>query len=292
MSRHRSGDVPDDRMQNPIDKTILIVEDEAIIALDTAANLRKEGYSVLVASTGEGAIEIVAGNPGINLILMDINLGHGIDGTDAAVEILKLRDIPIVFLSSHTQKEMVERTENITSYGFVFKHSGTAILIASLKMAFRLHEARRQLQISEERYHSFVRQSNEGIYCLELEKPVDVRLPVETQIDLILEHMRIAECNDAFMAIYEASSPSQIIGRRFSENPYIKNSETSRNDFRSFINAGYRLSDLQTSETRPEGTTLYFNDNAIGFIENGFLKRIWGTRTDISDRKRLEDLLR
>jgi len=80
----------------------------------------------------------------------DIDLGKGMDGTCAAMEILKYRDIPIVFQSSHTEKEIVDRTEKITSYGYIVKHSGLTILDASIKMAFRLHNAYMELKEKED----------------------------------------------------------------------------------------------------------------------------------------------
>ena len=122
-------------------KTILIVEDEAIIALATRAILEKNGYSVLVVYSGRKAVETVESKPGIDLILMDIDLGRGMDGTEAAERILLNRDVPVLFLSSHTETEIVERTEKITSYGYVVKNTGETVLLASIRMAFRLHDA-------------------------------------------------------------------------------------------------------------------------------------------------------
>ena len=125
-------------------RTILIVEDEALIAMNQAVVLEKHGYSVRSVYSGEQAIE-AAGGTGIDLILMDIDLGRGkMDGTEAAEIILKNHDIPVVFLSSHTEPEIVEKTEKITSFGYVVKDSGETVLIASIKMAFRLHEAYRE----------------------------------------------------------------------------------------------------------------------------------------------------
>ncbi|NVO02477.1 MAG: PAS domain S-box protein, partial [Bacteroidetes bacterium] len=83
-----------------------------------------------------------------DLILMDINLGPGIDGTVAAQEILKTKDIPILFLSSHTEKEIVELTEKITSYGYVVKNTGPVVLAVSIKMAFKLFEANKEISFS------------------------------------------------------------------------------------------------------------------------------------------------
>jgi PAS domain S-box-containing protein len=123
-------------------KNILLVEDEAIIAMTEKALLEKFGYRVQVAHGGEEAITTVAATPGIDLILMDINLGAGMDGTDAAAMILKTQDIPVVFLSSHTEPEVVEKTEKITSYGYVVKNSSATVLDASIKMAFKLFAAK------------------------------------------------------------------------------------------------------------------------------------------------------
>lgn len=123
-------------------KTILLVEDEALIAMSGKMTLEQLGYKTVVAHTGEKAVELAANGHSIDLILMDIDLGPGIDGTEAAGIILEEQDIPVVFLSSHTERETVAKTEKITSYGYVVKNSGGTVLDASIKMAFRLFEAR------------------------------------------------------------------------------------------------------------------------------------------------------
>lgn len=125
---------------------ILLVEDEALIVMSEVRTLERHGFEVRVVRHGEQAVEIVGSEEGVdlNLVLMDIDLGPGMDGTEAAVQILKKRDLPIVFLSSHTEPEVVEKTEGITSYGYIVKNSGDTVLIASIKMAFRLFEAKKR----------------------------------------------------------------------------------------------------------------------------------------------------
>ncbi len=122
-------------------KRILLVEDEVIIALDVKSTLEEYNYRVLSVNTGEKAVQAVKENPDIDLILMDINLGKGMDGTAAAKLILEEYDIPLIFLSSHTEREIVEKTEGITSYGYIVKNTGETVLIQSIKMAFRLFDA-------------------------------------------------------------------------------------------------------------------------------------------------------
>ncbi len=143
-------------IHKPIDghKTILLVEDEPIISMAEKLILEKSGYQVLTTLSGEKAIQAIEEEPGIDLILMDINLGAGIDGTEAASRILEKRDLPIVFLSSHTEQDIVSRTEGISSYGYIVKNSGKTVLLASIKMAFRLFDARNGLRNREAHYHS------------------------------------------------------------------------------------------------------------------------------------------
>ena len=143
----------------PRKKTILLVEDEALIALVQKESLQEYNYHVITAFTGEKAVEIVHDVPGIDLVLMDINLGKGMDGTQAAREILEEHDIPIVFLSSHTERDIVGRTENITSYGYVVKDSGITVLDASIKMAFKLHEAHRKVKESASQFKTITNTS-------------------------------------------------------------------------------------------------------------------------------------
>ncbi|TVR51217.1 MAG: PAS domain S-box protein [Spirochaetaceae bacterium] len=124
-------------------RAILLVEDEPLIAMAEKMILERAGYTVVTTGTGEKAVEIVAADTTVELILMDIDLGPGMRGTEAAALILAERDLPLVFLSSHTEPEIVEQTEGITSYGYIVKNSDETVLLASIRMAFRLHETRR-----------------------------------------------------------------------------------------------------------------------------------------------------
>jgi len=125
-------------------KTILLVEDEVIIALLTSRQLAKYGYNIITAHSGKEAIELATKTEKLDLILMDINLGMGIDGTEAAKQILSLRNIPIIFLTSHSEKEYVDRVRNITRYGYVLKDSNVFVLQSSIEMAFDLFEANKK----------------------------------------------------------------------------------------------------------------------------------------------------
>ncbi len=147
-------------------KTILLVEDEALIALAEKKALERYGYTVVTTSSGEKAIGIMQADPAIDLVLMDIDLGSGLDGTETAAMILAGHNLPIVFLSSHAEPEIVEKTEKITSYGYVVKNSNITVLDASIKMAFKLFKARETLMESEALYSHLMENSIDAVYLL------------------------------------------------------------------------------------------------------------------------------
>lgn len=132
-------------------KTILLVEDEAVIAADEAMILKDNGFQVITVNNGQNAILAVDSDPEISLILMDINLGEGMDGTEVAEEILSRHDLPIIFLSLHNEKDIVEKTKGITSYGYILKNAGETVMLAAIDMAFRLYDAKMQEQANKEK---------------------------------------------------------------------------------------------------------------------------------------------
>ena len=69
-------------------RKILLVEDDPLAAFRQAALLKVNGYNVVQSSTGERALEIFQDDPDIELILMDLDLGAGIDGAETARRIL------------------------------------------------------------------------------------------------------------------------------------------------------------------------------------------------------------
>jgi len=121
-------------------KTILLVEDEGIIALDESLRLNKFGYLVIVAKDGESAIRNVNENSNISLVLMDINLGKGISGPEAARIILQSRPLPIIFLTSHSEEEYIKKTEGILHSGYLLKNSNDQELNRIIQQGLEINE--------------------------------------------------------------------------------------------------------------------------------------------------------
>jgi CheY-like chemotaxis protein len=77
----------------------------------------------------------------IDLILMDIDLGAGMDGADTAREILKTRNVPIVFHTSYSEHEVQDRISGITHYGYIQKSVSDFELMSLINVTFERFDA-------------------------------------------------------------------------------------------------------------------------------------------------------
>jgi len=227
-------------MNNGKKAAILLVEDEPIISIFERQLIEREGYSVLTASTGEEAIEVAEKNPGISLILMDIDLGPGIDGTVAAQRIIRTHEIPIVFLSSHIEPEIVEKTEGITSYGYVVKNSGETVLLTSIRMAFKLFQAHRDIAEQNKRMELANIQLldiNEKLVLRDLalhQSELRFRSIVEGAPEpiFIQTDYRFAYLNTAALSLFGATDESLLIGKPILERVHAEYHEKARERIR------------------------------------------------------------
>jgi DNA-binding NarL/FixJ family response regulator len=126
---------------------ILIVEDEPIIAENIAMYLTNNGYKVCgIAYDGEAARhQIMYNTP--DAVLMDINLGAGEDGIDLAGFIKKNYSIPLLFLTSYTDKETIGRAKEAEPYAYVVKPFDEKTLLASLEIALSNFAKRNNKQV-------------------------------------------------------------------------------------------------------------------------------------------------
>jgi PAS domain S-box-containing protein len=137
---------------NDSSKTVLLVEDEQIVALNQKTMLQRNGIRTRVVHTGEKAVRLIQDDPEIDLVLMDIDLGPGVDGIATARRILALRELPVVFLTGHVEKAIVEQVRTVTWYGYVLKNAGEFVLVEALDMAFQLFELQRKLRKNDQLY--------------------------------------------------------------------------------------------------------------------------------------------
>jgi CheY-like chemotaxis protein len=129
--------------------SILIVEDEALIALDLKERLELVGYSVpLIADTVEDAILGVERHQP-SLILMDIRLRGAKDGIEAADEIRRRFHLPVMFVTSHADRETLERAKIAEPFGYIVKPFHGVNFRAQIEIALWKHQMEQKLRISE-----------------------------------------------------------------------------------------------------------------------------------------------
>jgi diguanylate cyclase (GGDEF)-like protein/PAS domain S-box-containing protein len=148
------------------------------------------------------------------------------------------------------------------------------------------------LRASDERYQAFIAQSFEAIYRTEFDHPIDISLPVETQIDLIYASAYMAECNQALADMYNLPSTAAMIGMRLLDAHGSNDNPVNRATFRKFIEGGYKSNNDETMEYDAFGNPIWFLSNTIGIVENGFLARMWGTSINITERKLDDEVFR
>lgn len=115
--------------------TILIVEDELIIAEDMKGMLQETGYQVIGIATDNDEAKKILSTRIPDIALVDINLGRGDDGISLARLIREKYDIPIIFITSLSDKRTVERARQVRPEGYIVKPFTREDLYTSIEIA-------------------------------------------------------------------------------------------------------------------------------------------------------------
>lgn len=114
--------------------SIHIVEDESIIAQDLEEIIEELGHKIDGVSMSFDEVILKLPTMRADLFLLDIMLDEEKTGIDVAEE-LKKRNIPFVFVSSLTEKKMIDRVKETAPYGFILKPFIQEDVFISLEMA-------------------------------------------------------------------------------------------------------------------------------------------------------------
>lgn len=275
-------------MNSSSQTTILLVEDEEIFWVVQIIFLESCGYKVLHASGSQKAIEFIQSDPLINLVLMDIDLGESKDGTDLAAEILEIREIPIIFLSSHSDIDTKNKAKKISSYGFILKHTALAILDTSIEMALNLFSERKN-----------AKQKDEAL------KETTNKLR-KAHVDLLQRQFAIDQ--HAIVAITNLAGTILYVNNRFCEISQYSYNELVGNNHR-LINSGFHPKEFWTQmygtlkqgnvwhgeiRNRAKDGSIYWVATTIAPLENadGKIAEYLALRTVITERKLAEENLR
>lgn len=132
---------------------ILIVEDEAIVAMDLAVRLQRLNFNIVgKAATGKAAIEAFEREPA-DLILMDINLRGDIDGIETAQAIHLIKPTPIIYLTAQTDTSTIERVKQTLPAAYLTKPFDEKNLQIAIELAIHSFAFHKQANTSPPQLH-------------------------------------------------------------------------------------------------------------------------------------------
>lgn len=146
---------------------ILIVEDEWLIGADMQNSLEKMGYDVIaVVTTGEEALkEVKLSKP--DLVLMDIILKGKMDGIKTAGKIRSRFDVPVIYVTAHSDKETLNQAKITEPYGYITKPLNMREVSIVIEMALYKHRADRKLKESEEWFSTTLQSIGDAVIAVD-----------------------------------------------------------------------------------------------------------------------------
>jgi len=139
-------------------KKILIVEDEAIIALRIKATIEGLGHKVVErATTGAAALQSIERNRP-DLVMMDIHLHGKMDGIETAEQIQAQYDIPIVYLTAHSEDTTLLRAKKTEPYAFLLKPFRDEDLRVAVDVALHKHACDQEKKVLSHALEQSLRQ--------------------------------------------------------------------------------------------------------------------------------------
>jgi len=146
---------------------ILIVEDEAVIAMELEERLGRMGYEITgVCASGDAALQSIAAQRP-DIVLMDICIQGDKDGVEVAAEIGARFDIPVVYVTAHSDELTLQRAKATGPFGSLLKPFRELDLHAAVEMALYKHVMEQTLRDSEERYRALAESARDFIYIVD-----------------------------------------------------------------------------------------------------------------------------
>lgn len=178
-------------------KTIMVVEDELIVAEDLTRWLISLGYTIAArAAAGRQAVQrCEATRP--DLVLMDILLPGDMDGIQAAEEIRRRFDIPVVFITASSDDATLARAKVSEPFGYILKPFDERGLYSTIEMALYKHQSEKRMRESEERFRLLFENAPVPFQSLDADG-------------------HILRVNKAWLELF-GCGPDEVIGRWFGE---------------------------------------------------------------------------
>ncbi len=149
------------------EKKVLIVEDDAIISSFIEMKLEEMGYKVPAkARNGKDAI-FLANLHQPDLILMDVMLDGDIDGIQTVEEITPSLDIPVIYLTAHSDESTIQRLMKTEPHGFIIKPFDDRVLSSAIHIAVHRHKTKKELFETKEMLKSTIASIDDLVFTLD-----------------------------------------------------------------------------------------------------------------------------
>lgn len=182
--------------------SVLVVEDEGIVALDLRRMLMARGYTeVKTCASCEEARELLREDRPV-AVVMDIGIQGDQDGVECAEEISREFHIPVVYATGHTDGLTVERALATEPFGYLVKPLSADELHLSLQTAITRHLLEFRIRQSEERFRAIFDHS-----------PIPIAI--------YDENAGLIDANQASLEIFGVSSVSDIAGYCMYDDPFL-----------------------------------------------------------------------
>ncbi len=140
---------------------------------------------------------------------------------------------------------------------------------------------------SEQRYKMFLKHSKEGIWRVELDKPMPVTTALEEMIANCYEHAYVVECNDNFAIMYGYANAAEMTGLPLKQL-VPKENPINLEYLTSFFSNGFKVTEQVSYEYDKKGNQLVYVNNMVGIVEGDFIQSAWGIQRDITLQKKTE----
>lgn len=141
------------------------------------------------------------------------------------------------------------------------------------------------LKDSQERYKTFIENSEEAIWMVEYQAPINTRLPISHQINAFFSEGRVKEANKITLKLY-GKTAEEFIGKRIEE--IIPRTPQGELLLDTFIKNGYSVQNFESQNTDEHGNTHWGITSLKGVVEDGYIKRAWCVQREITERKLYE----
>ena len=250
---------------------VLVVEDDAILAEHLADTLTGYGYRVdPPLASGEDAVSQVQLNPP-DIILMDIKLLGEMTGIGAAQQIVKTRDIPVIYMTAYSDPELLRQAIGTEPYGYLVKPVQSNDVRTTIEVALTKHRLDRKVKASERKYRTLAEAIPDPVFIIDRD---DTILYVNTHAAQALKH-----------------SPEQILGKPRKDLFLPDIADDQGHNLQTVFTTGKPLrKDVRILSGDHES----WQDNSFVPLkdETENVTAVLGISRDITERKRMEEKLR